>query len=194
MKVKNLIKESEEILRKPNLKWDEIKANPKPLKALYFRYLLFILICLPIASILGNFIFNPLFRKPIGTLLLNSLEKIAILFISIYLLSLVSIRITKLYKGISTKLNIHQLIVYSSTAYITASIAAALLENYHNLIIVCQLFGIYSIYLLNKGLPKMIEMPTDKKIPFVATIVLMAIIINICIITLANSLLHSNSI
>lgn len=194
MKVKNLITECEEILRKPNQKWEDIKANPRPIKTLYFKYLLFLLICLPIASILGNFIFNPLFRKPIETLLLNSLEKIAVIFISIYILSLISIRISKLYKGINTKLNIHQLIVYSSTAYIVASIAAALFENYHNLIIVCQLFGIYSIYLLNKGLPKMIEMPTDKKIPFVATIILAALIINIGIITLTNSLLHFNSI
>jgi len=191
MKVKELIQACKNIIGKPHQMWDEISTNPKSIKHLYFRFLLPLLFSLPIASLLGNFIFNPLFRKPIGDLLLQSITEILILFFNIYLLSILTTKLTKLFDGKGSNGNIHRLIVYSSTAYILATTAASMFENYHSFIIVCQLMGIYSIYLINTGLPKMIIMPTDKRIPFVATIVLTAVLSNLGIRYLISKILHT---
>ncbi len=179
MKIRVLIDECKRIITKPLLAWQEITEKQHSLKNIYFSFLLPLLVCLPIASLLGNFVFNPLFRKTVSTILISSTSQIFILFFNIYFTSFFTCRIIKIYQGKSTKANIHRLIVYSSIAYILASIAAAMLENYHSLIVVCQLFGIYSIYLINIGLPYLVDIQTEKRIPFVASIILIAIACNL---------------
>jgi len=194
MRIKQLIQTCSDIITKPQQSWTQIQEHAKSLRFIYFNYLLSLLLSLPIASVLGNYIFNPLFRKPIGIILLSAFIKIFVLFITILSVSILAVRLAKLYQGKASKANIHRLIVYSSTAYIVACVLAAMFENYHSFIIVCQLMGIYSIYVMNVGLPKMIEMPVDKRIPFVASVVLLAIILNVGIRFLLTNLFQITSI
>jgi hypothetical protein len=174
MGMKALGLECRTILLRPKQAWREINDSRKSLKNIILRFLMPLLALSFVASLFGNFMFNPLFRQTISAVSINALLNIAANFIIILTTIFAAHILAKRYSPGFIKGNPARLVIYSFTGYLVACVFGSLLENYHSLNLVFELVGLYSVYLLNRGITTMLPIPASKRITFVVLILIIA--------------------
>jgi hypothetical protein len=166
--------EYKNILLRPKQAWIKINESHKSLKSITLRFLMPLLFFSFVASLFGNFMFNPLFRQAISAVTINALLNIAANFIVILITIIVAQILSKRYSSGFSKGNPARLVIYSFTGYLVACVFGSLLENYHSLNLVFELVGLYSILLFNRGIGTMLNIPAPKRITFVIFILIIA--------------------
>jgi hypothetical protein len=174
MGMKALGLECKTILLKPKQAWLDINESRKSLKNIILHFLIPLLALYFVASLFGNFMFNPLFRQTISAVTINALLNIAANFTIILITIFAAQLLSKRYSLGFIKGNPARLVIYSYTGYLVACVFGSLLENYHSLNLVFELVGLYSVYLFNRGITTMLNIPAQKRITFVIFILIVA--------------------
>jgi len=160
------------IILNPNIAWDAIKRENRPIKYVRGSFFLPIIIFVGICSFLGSLIFINTTLKPMYSVL-TGINTFLLLYVGVYALSFVVSEITK-----ALDLGKDFLISFKLVAFSLAPmfICLAISKLFESLLFV-NLLSFYGLYIFWVGMEKMINPPDHKKMPMmIATLVSMLII------------------
>ena len=150
------------ILFSPSEEWDRIDAEPATAKSLYVGYACILAAIGPVAQLIGEQIFGvqgfflrvhpPLIPSLVGTLVSYALN-----LVGVFVLALAIDLLAPSFGGTRSRIQALKVAVYSWTA---AWIFAVFLLVPQ--VSALSIIGVYSLYLLYLGVPKLMKSPADK--------------------------------
>jgi hypothetical protein len=175
-----LVKRAQAILTTPKTEWPVIADEPATMADIYTKYIL-ILAAIPVLanfisySILGvNVPIVGMYRVSVVAGISNAIVTYILTLVGVFVTALVADALAPSFGGTKNQVQALKAVAYSSTAYWVASIGG-ILPIIGWLIALAGV--IYSLYLLNLGLPATMKSSSDRGVPYTAAVVVCAIVI-----------------
>lgn len=178
------------ILLRPRNEWETIAAEDTSVKALYLRYILPLAAIGPVAGFISVSIFGVAipfmgrYRVPVGTGIAQAIVSYALALAGVYVLALIISALAPSFGGEKSLPQALKLAAYTSTPVWLAGI----LHLVPLLGVLILFAGVYGLYLLYLGLPQLMRAPRGRAFPYVAAVIVSAVVIYIVIALIAGSL------
>jgi hypothetical protein len=164
----------------PRTEWAVVAAEPETVGGLYSGYIIILAAIPAIIRFLSSTLIGvsvPLlgsFRIPFAAGLTSAVVTYVLSLVWIYVVALIVDALAPSFGGEKNRVQALKAVTYSSTAYWVASIISII----PGLGLLAALAGgVYSIYLLNMGLPFTMKGPPEKAIGYTAVTIIVAIIV-----------------
>ena len=178
----DLVSRVKGILTDPANEWDRIAAEPASVGGLYTGYAV-ILAAIPAIArlvhgvVFGYGAFGISYRPSIFYMSFQAVLTYALSLVMLYMIALVIDALASNFGAEKSQIQAFKVTVYSYTAAWVSGIFLAL----PFLGIVTLLGGLYSLYLLYLGLPKLMKAPQDQALGYTAVSVLVAIVLYVVV-------------
>lgn len=190
----SVVDRAKNILIQPKAEWDRIDAEPSSVGDIFKGYVLILAAIPAIASLVGQLLFGMDFglisySLPVGTLLFMAVLSYVLSVVGVFVLSLIIDALAPTFQGTRSKVQATKVAAYSYTAAWVAGIFGL----FPALGMVAGLVGgLYSLYLLYLGLPKLMKVTQEKAIPYVVSVIVAAIVLWFIIGLLISSVTTSH--
>ena len=187
----NLIERVKGILMSPAAEWDKIDPEPDTIGNIYSRYV-FPLAAIPaVAGFIGSTMFGIsalgfTYRPSIGSAATTAILQYAAALVGVYVLALIIDALAPTFEATANRIQAFKVAAYSATA----SWVAGIFNLIPALGIIGMLLGLYSLYLLYLGIPKLMRAPEGKAIGYVIAVVV-AVIVMAFVVSLLISMIVS---
>lgn len=187
----NLIERVKGILMSPAAEWDKIDAEPDTIGNIYSRYV-FLLAAIPaVAGFIGSTMFGIsalgfTYRPSIGSAATTAILQYAAALVGVYVLALIIDALAPTFEATANRIQAFKVAAYSATA----SWVAGIFNLIPALGIIGMLLGLYSLYLLYLGIPKLMRAPEGKAVGYVIAVVV-AVIVMAFVVSLLISMIVS---
>jgi len=178
--INKIMGRAKSMLLAPRTEWAVVAAEPETIGGLYSGYIIIMAAIPAIVRFLSSTLigvsvpFLGSFRVPIAAGLTTAVLTYVLALVWIYVVALIVDALAPSFGGEKNRVQALKAVAYSSTAYWVASIIGII----PGLGLIAALAGgIYSIYLLNMGLPFTMKGPSDKAIGYTAVTIIVAIIV-----------------
>jgi hypothetical protein len=174
---KPLVARARDILTKPREEWGHIDAEPASIGGIYVNYVLILAAIPPLAGAIGLLLFGyPIlgatYRPGIGAVLSQALSSYVLSLIGVFVVALIIDWLAPRFGGVRDQVKAFKAAAYASTAGWIAGIANVVPQLGW-----LQLIGaIYGLYLLYLGLPRLMRVPQDRAVPYIAVCILAFIV------------------
>lgn len=174
----SLVERVKRILLEPNQEWDRIDAEPMTVGGI-FKGWVFPLAAIPaVAYLVGMLVFGisilgQTFRPPIGTALANAVTIYVFTTSGVFLYGLLIDALAPTFNGTQNRVQAQKIAAFSATP----SFIAGVLLIFWQLGILVFLASLYGVYLIYIGLPKLMKVPEDKTVPYIATVIGLGVVI-----------------
>ncbi len=187
----NLVARVKGILLTPSAEWPVIDQESHTVKGLYLSYLLPLAGIAALATLVGMQLFGvgvgPVtVRYGFGEALAVALLGLLMPLVMVYLLAWIINALAPTFKGEKNFLKAFSVAAFSVTAALVGGFAAVLPALSWLLGLIG---GLYSLYLLYKGLPILMRAPPEKALGYTVVVVIAAIVCNVILTALAASVL-----
>jgi hypothetical protein len=175
-----IVERAKNILIQPKAEWERIDAEPSSVGDIFRGYVLILAAIPAIATLIGQAVFGMSFgpfsyKPPIGTLLAMTVISYSLSVAGVFVLSLIIDALAPTFKGTRSKVQAAKVAAYSYTAAWVAGIFGLLPQLSFVAILIG---GLYSLYLLYLGLPRLMKVAEEKAIPYVVSVVVAAIVLS----------------
>lgn len=187
----NLIQRVKDILLRPSPTWDAIEAEPASVGSLYKGYILPLAAVPVVCGLIGMVVFGvgipgiAVFKPSIGSALASAVVQYVLSLVSVFLLALLIDGLAPTFGGQKNQIQALKVAAYSSTA----AWLSGVFSIYPPLAIL-GLLGLYSLFLLYKGLPRLMKSPEDKSVPYIAVIIIAGIVLAIIVATITGPIMR----
>jgi hypothetical protein len=173
----NIVTRVAAILFSPRTEWDLIEAEPATIGGVYWRYVNILAAIPPLSQRFQRLVFGygdpgVSYRLPLITNLLGALVDYVASLGVIYVFALVIDGLAPSFGGQKSQLQAFKVAAYAGTAAYIAGIFAVLPAAS-----VLNLLGLYSVYLLYLGLPKLMKVPPQQALGYTAVVTVAAILV-----------------
>lgn len=168
------------IILRPNPEWDIIDGEPATVRGLFTGYAMILAAIGPLAGLIGGVVFR---HSVIGSLI-AALVGYALALVGVFLLGIVIDALASSFGGVANRTQAMKVAVYSSTASWLAGVF-----NILPAIAFLSIVGLYSLYLLYLGLPKLMKAPQDKALIYTIVVIVIAIVIWVVIGAITGAVL-----
>lgn len=173
----SLVERIKGILLKPTAEWEKIDREPTSIKSLFTGYAAILAAIGPVAGLVGGQLLPLLgLRTPILAAVVIAALSYVMALAGAYVLGLIIEALAPSFNAVKDRRKAMQLAVYSSTASWLAGVFGLIPA-----LAVLSIVGLYSLFLLYKGLPVLTKVPADKALAYTAVIVIAAIVVFIVI-------------
>ncbi|MBT9469555.1 MAG: Yip1 family protein [Pseudomonadota bacterium] len=174
-----LVERVKSILLRPSATWDVIDVEPATISGLYKGYVIPLALIPAVAGLIGAIVFGfgafgISFKPPILSAVLGSVVGFGATLLGVYVLALIIDGLAPTFGGEKNRIQAFKVAAYAGTA----SWVAGVFEIYPPLGILA-LLGLYSLFLLYKGLPRLMKTPEDKAMPYTIVVIIAAIVLGI---------------
>ena len=181
------------ILVSPHAEWDRIEAEPATVPGLYAGYACILAAIGPIAGLIGAQVFGQrgmfgVFRLSLTASVTAAVLEYALSLGGLYLLALAIDALAPSFGATRNRVQALKLGVYGSTAIWAAQLFQAL-----PMISALSVLGVYSVYLLYVGVPKLMKPAQDKALPYVGAVMLIYLAGVIAIAAICSSVANGAS-
>jgi hypothetical protein len=166
-----LVARVQNMIVKPALEWDVIAPESASIGGLYTGYACILAAIAPIATILGSVLF--LHMAIIGALIAAVISYVLSL-VGVFVVAFIIDILAPNFGAERSQIQALKLVVYSQTAAWVAGIAS-IIPGLGGLIALAG--GIYSLYTLYLGLPKLMKSPPDKTVGYFVVSIVVAIVV-----------------
>ncbi len=173
------------ILLTPKTEWDVIAAEPTKTKDVVVGYLLPLAVVSAIAGFISVAIIGTAMgflggtaRMPMMWALVLLVYKLVSVVIGAFVLAFIIDALAPTFGGQKNFDNAMKLVAYSYTAGVVGAVLAIL--PYLGLLL-ALIMGLYCIYLLYLGLPKLMKNPPEKTLAYTVVIIVVAIVVGVII-------------
>lgn len=178
-----------DILSKPSSTWDVIDGERSTVGRLYMGYLIPLTAAAVIAGAIGSSLigagaFGVTVRVPLLTALINAVVAFVLSLGFSFVWALVIDALAPTFAGQKDRTQAFKVVTYASTG----GLIGGLFTIIPMLGIVALLGGLYSLYLLYLGLPKLMKAPQEKALPYTATVVGVGVALGIVCVILMGAL------
>jgi hypothetical protein len=169
------------ILMAPKAEWERIDSETTSTGALYAGYVAILAAIGPICSAVGAILFGygafgVSIRPSIGSVLTSSVVTYILSLVSVFVLGLIIDALAPRFGGQKSSSQALKLAAYSSTAPWVVGVFGLL-----PMMSPLSIIGLYSVYLLYLGLPRLMKAPADKALPYTAVVIVAGIVLAIVV-------------
>ena len=174
----NLVARVKGILLTPKTEWGVIESESATIGSLYTGYII-PLAAIPAAAgfvgltMLGYNVLGTTFRYPMGAGIQQAILTYGLSLAGTFVLALVIDALAPNFGGQKNQIQALKVAAYSSTASWVAGVFALL----PSLGLLLTLVGLYSLYLLFLGLPKLMKAPEEKAMGYTVVVIVCAIVV-----------------
>lgn len=179
-----LVKRVQDILRAPKPTWDVIDGEPATVKGLYTGYAMILAAIPAIAGLIGS-VLTPFGGVGIVGAVVSAAATYGFSLLGLYIFALIVDALAPSFDGSKDQIQAFKAVVYGSTASWVGG-AALFIPVIGGLIAFAG--GIYSLYLLYLGLPKLMKVPEQKAMGFVIVVIVLAVVIQMIVFGIAATL------
>lgn len=177
-----LIGRVKDILTKPGPTWDVIDGERPSTSSLYTGYVIPLAAIPAVAQAIGMMVFGAgafgiVVRWSPVTAIVQAILTFVLALVMVFVIALVIDGLATSFGGTKDRNQALKVAAYAPTASWVAGIFAL----YPPLALVGLLGGLYSLYLLFVGLPKLMKTPQDKALPYTAIVIVVAILVSLVI-------------
>jgi hypothetical protein len=185
-----IIARIQKLILSPTTEWDVIAGEDADMQRIYMNYVGPLIIAAALATAIGMSVIGVSYgfgsyRLPAGAALGQGILQIVLGLAGVYITGLVINALAPQFGGTQDAGQAFKVAAYAPTALWVASLATILPQ----LAIIALLGGLYSLYLLYVGLPKLMKPAEDKALVYTLAIVGVMIVIYILIGVLAAMML-----
>jgi hypothetical protein len=191
-----LVERVKNICLKPNAEWPVIEAEVTSTRDLMLGYVAPLAAIGPIAGFIGGTLigrtipFVGTYRMPFGSGIAAALVTYLMVFVAIFVLSLIIDALAPSFGGQKNKIQALKVAVYSFTPVWVAGVLQILTA----LAILGIVLGFYGLYLLYLGLPVLMKSPREKSLGYTVVIVICTIVIWFAMTLVAGALVGVGAI
>ena len=185
-----LIDRAKNILLTPKTEWDVIAAETTKTKDVVVGYVLPLAVISAIAGFIGMALIGTsmgflggTFRMPIMWALVMMVYKLVSVVIGAFVLAFIVDALAPSFGGQKSFDNAMKLVAYSYTAGVVGGVLAILPWVG---ILLAIILGVYGIYLLYLGLPKLMKNPPEKTVAYTVVIIVVGIVVALIIGALSS--------
>ena len=188
---KPLFERAKDIIMQPKSEWAVIDAEPATVGSIFTSYVLILAAIGPIALLIGHQVFGIgalgfNWKPPIGFSIAQAVMMYVGSLIGVYVFALIIDALAPTFNGTKNNLNAFKVAAYSFTPAWLAGIFY-IIPALSILVIV----GLYSLYLVYTGIPRLMRVSEDKAVGYAAVAIVIAIILNIIVGYIAQQLAWS---
>ena len=165
-----LVARVQNILMRPAAEWGVIDAEPATVGGIYTGYVLILAAIPAIASVIGSMAFGHAFA--IAGALILAVSSYVLALVGVFVVAFIIDALAPSFDGQRNQIQALKLVAYSYTAAWVAG-AAQILPIVGGLITLVG--GLYSLYLMYLGLPKLMKSPPQKTVGYFVVSLLVAI-------------------
>ena len=178
---KALFERAKDIIMQPRAEWPIIDAEPATIGSIFTSYVLILAAIGPIAMLIGHQVFGIggfgfTWKPTIAFSITAAVISYVLSLVSIYVLALIIDALAPSFGGTKNSVNAFKVAAYSWTAAWLAAIFQIIPP-----LAILSLVGLYSLYLLYTGLPRLMRVTEDKAIAYAGVTILAAIVLWILI-------------
>lgn len=177
----NLVQRVQDILLKPKPTWDVIDGEAATIKGLYTGYVMILAAIGPVCSVLGNMLLHGFYFAPF--LLVAAVVGYAMTLVAVYVMALIIDGLAPSFGGTRNQIQAFKVAAYAGTASWLAGVFQ-LMPMLGFLAIV----GLYSLYLLYVGLPKLMKVSDDKAMVYTLVVIVAMIVVYVAIAIVMSSI------
>lgn len=168
-----LVERVKSIILNPKETWDTIRAEETSTTKIVKEYLIYLAAIPAIAHFIGYAIVGILgYRHPFFSALLQAIVWYVLMIVQVFISAFVINTLAPNFGGTKNDLAAFKLVAYSMTPSFVAGIFSIIPP-----LAALGILGLYSFYLLYIGLPKLMECPEDKTLPyFIVSLILIFIL------------------
>ena len=167
------------ILLRPSAEWDRIDAEPATTRSLFTGYAMILAAITPVCSAIGAIVFghgipgfmpyhpNPMF------VIVGAVVTYLLSLAAVFVLGLIIDALAPTFSGVKSQVQAMKVAVYSSTA----TWVGGVFQIFPPLALIGVLFGLYGLYILYRGLPKLMRTAQDKALGYTALAVVCYIVL-----------------
>ncbi len=184
-----LIERVKGMILSPAREWERVDAEPATIQSLFVGYVCILAAIPAVAQLIGSMAFGYgamgiTYRPSIITALSSALVSYVMALISVAVLALIIEFLAPTFGGTKDRLQAFKVAAY----FPTASWVAGVFGIVPMLSILAIVGGLYSLYVLYLGLPRLMRAPQDKAVPYTAVLVVAAIVLSILVGSVVGSL------
>ena len=181
----SLVERVKAILLQPKSEWDKIEAEPATDRGLFTGYAMILAAIPAVAKLIGDL--NPVCfwfcirTNPAFAVVSAILYYVAILA-GLFAIGIVADELAVNFGGQKNRIQAMKLAVYASTAWLLAGVFAIVPALAY-----LGLVGLYSVYLMYVGAPKLMKVPEDKAIAYTAVTSLVGLVVVAVIVVVVQT-------
>lgn len=177
----NIVTRAMNILLKPQSEWDRIAGEPADVGKLYLGYVLPLAAIAAVAGFIGMSVFGVSafgvsYRVPVVAGAVTAAVQVIGYLIGVYVIALIANALAPTFGSTQDQGQAHKLMAYSFTAAMLAGVFAILPA-----LSILGLLGLYSFVLLFIGLPRLMKTPDDKRVGYLATLIVVGLVVFIVV-------------
>lgn len=186
-----LIGRVKDILFRPDPTWEIIDGEPATIGGLYRSYVIPLAAIPSVAGFIGLLVFGAgvpglvTIRPSPVWLAAQMIVGYGLALAMCYVMALIIEALAPNFGGVKDRVQAFKVAAYASTA----SWVAGAFSIVPMLAIVGLLGALYSLFLLYKGLPRLMKTPEDKALPYTAVVVVVAIVVGIVVGIVTSSVM-----
>jgi Yip1 domain len=191
MDANKIIARAKGMLLTPRAEWAVVAPEPDSIGGLYSGYILLLAAIPVLVSFLASTVIGvsvPLlgtYRVGIAAALTGAVVRYALSLVGVYVVALIVDALAPTFGAEKNPVQALKTVAYSYTAFWVISVLGLI----PGLTLLAALGGgIYSIYLLNMGLPFTMKSPTDKTVGYTALTVVITIVVGVVLGLIVNAL------
>jgi hypothetical protein len=178
------------VLMQPKATWDVIDAEPATISGLYRSYAIPLAAIPVVCGLIGGLLFGSggfmgiTFRPSPISLVVQAVVHYCLSLGSLYILALIIGGLAPNFGGTKSPVQAFKVAAYASTASWVGGVF--LLITYLSPLTIIT--GIYSLYLLYLGLPRLMKVAEDKAVAYTALVIVAAVVVSIVIAAILSPL------
>jgi len=173
---KGLIERVKDILITPKTEWDVIEREASSVQGIYTRYVVILAAIAPIAMLIGEIVF---LKLPVGYVVTQTIVFFPLSLAAVYVTALVIDALAPTFKGVKNFMNAFKVAAYSQTAAWIVGVFWIVPR-----LAFLMILGLYSLYLLYLGLPKLMKVKEDQAIGYVGVVIFVQLILYALVMTI----------
>ncbi len=166
------------ILMSPAAEWDKIDAEPATVQGLYAGYVAILAAIPVIARLIGSLVFGYgalgiVYHPPIIASVIGAIVGYVLALVMVFILGLVIDMLAPSFDGQKNQIQAFKVAAYSGTA----GWVVGIVYIFPPLGLLAVLGGLYGLYILYLGLPKLMKVPQDKGLGYTIVTIIVAVVL-----------------
>ena len=165
------------LLYTPEAEWTVIEAEPATVSGLYKTYVCILAAIGPVAQLVGSQIFGShmffvFYRPPFLQAVVQAIISYLLSLAGVWLMAMIIDALAPSFGGTKNRLQAFKLAAYFPTAAWIAAVFQLVPQ-----VAALSIIGVYSLYLLYVGLPKLMNAPKDKALVYTIVTIVCAVVV-----------------
>ena len=182
----NIVDRAKNLILTPATEWDKISSETHTVQGLYTGWIMILAAIPAIAhfigfSIVGVSAFSVSYRVPLVSGLAHAIASYLLSLGSVYVFALVIEALAPKFGGEKNFAQAFKVAAFAPVASWLAGVFSIVPA-----LAILSIVGLYSLYLLYVGLPRLMKAPADKAMPYTAVVIIVVILISIVIAILTG--------